>query len=147
MKMQQRKKEHKFLKFTYIKVTVVAFFFCLLWMPGHATFSREGENIFYVTLNGVPVGSVAEEETAEKLLWQARYQVASEKEGFAFLEANLETTGEEILWGEIDAQEDVLQNMIEVLQDSIQTTLKKAYTVKVDEYMVNLSSQQEVEQL
>ncbi len=144
---RKRKKEHKFLKFTYIKFTVITCFFCLMWMPGYTSFSREGDNVFHVMLNGVSVGTVAEEETAENLLWQARYQVASEKDDFAFLEANLEMEGEEILWGEIDAQEDVLQNMVEVLRDSIQTTLKKVYTVKVDEYMVNLSSKQEVEQL
>lgn len=144
---QKRRKEHKFLKFTYIKFTVITLFLCLLWVPGYVSFSSEGENVFHVMLNGVSVGTVADEERAEEILWQARYQVASERDGFSFLEAELETSGEEMLWGEIDAQEDVLRNMIEVLRDSIQTTLKKAYTVKVDDYMVNLSSQQEVEQL
>lgn len=149
MKKRQRKrnKEHKFLKFTYIKFTVLTIFICLLGTPGYVKFCSEGENLFRVKLNGVDVGAVTEEKRAEQMMWQARYQLASSKEGFTFLEADLEVSGEEMLWGMVDSEEYVLQNMIRVLQDSVQSPLKRAYTVKVNEYMVNLSTRQEVEEL
>lgn len=149
MKKRQRKsyKKHKFLKFTYIKFTVLTVFICLLGTPGYVKFCSEGDNLFRIELNGVYVGTVAEEKRAEQLMWQARYRMASLREGFTFLEADLEVSGEEMLWGMVDSEEYVCQNMIRVLQDSVQSTLKRAYTVKVNEYLVNLSTQQEVEEL
>lgn len=149
MKKKERKKrkEHKFLKFTYIKFTVITLFFCLLYLRGYVPFESEGDNLFHVKVNGVEVGTVAQEEKAEELLWKARRLVASSREGFTFLEAELETTGEEMLWGHVDVEDLVLQNMVTVLRDSVQSTLQRSYTVKVNEYMVNLVSQEEVEAL
>lgn len=146
-KQRKSRKEHKFLKFTYIKYTVLTMFLCLLAVPGYTPFVSEGINLYHVTLNGVDVGSVDREEKAEELLWKARSYVASSREGFTFLETELEVTGEEDLFGSADYEDLVYQKMITVLSDSVQETLQRAYTVKVNEYLVNLSSIQEVEEL
>lgn len=145
--VRKRKKEHKYIKFTFIKYTVFTLFACLLFVPGYVPFQREGDNVFHVTLNGVEVGTVDDPAKAEEMMWEARYQLASGREGFTFLEADLEMVGEEMLWGYVDDETYVRTNMISVLQDSVQSTLKRSYTVKVNDYLVNLASQQEVEQL
>jgi len=146
-RVRKRRKEHKYLKFTFLKYTVATLFLCMLFVRGYVPFEREGENLFHVKVNGIEVGSVDDPAKAEKMLWEARYQIQSGKEGFTFLEAELEYTGEEMLWGYVDSESYVKANMMQVLQSSVQSALRRSYTVKVKDYLVNLGTQEEVEQL
>ena len=98
-RVRKRRKEHKYIKFTIIRSTVITIFICMLFVRGYVPFEKGGDNIFHVKLNGVDVGSVDDPAKAEKMLWEARYQIQSVREGLTFLEAELELTGEEILWG------------------------------------------------
>lgn len=144
---KRRKKEHKYVKFTFWKYTALTLFVCALFVPGYVRFQPEGENVFHVSVNGIPVGTVGDPARAEELLWDARYQIASRKEGYTFLEAELSIIGEEMLWGYLDSEEAVRLNMLQVLEGGVRSTLQKAYTVKVKDYLVNLNDQQEVEAL
>lgn len=148
MKMNKKRyKRHKNLKITYIIVTLFTLFFCLLFVPGYTPFESTGENFFHVSVNGVAVGSVADEAEAEKLFTEARKAVASAYGDLVFLEASMEITGEEVLYGTVDSLADVRENMIAVLQDARMETMHRSYTVKVNEYMVNLASAGEVKEL
>lgn len=135
---------YKKYKFTYIKTTLLTLFVCMLFLRGYVPFEREGDNFFHITLNGREVGTVGSRERAEELLRDARRELAIAAEGMLFVEAKLEIAGEELLWGELDDEKEVLRSMEQVLSDSVQQTMHHAYTVKVNEYMVNLASREEV---
>lgn len=145
--MKKTKIYHKKYKFTYIMSTVFTLFFCTLFLRGYTPFERAGDNIFYVQVNGQAVGTLGNSEEAEELLIQARRNVASASEELVFMEAKLEINGEEVLWGQVDDQEIVLENMETALRGSIQETMHRSYTLKVNEYIVNLASVEEVGQL
>ncbi len=134
---------NKRLRFAYIKSTILALFFCLLLMNGYVRLEESGNNYFHITLNGVEVGTLAEEDQAERLLITARRNIASLSEELVFMEADMAVTGEEVLWGKIDDEEDVIARMEEVLRDNIHETMHRAYTVKMNEYMVSLSNAEE----
>lgn len=138
---------NKRLQFAYIKATTLVFFCCLLFFWGYIPFEAEGNNYFRVFLNGTEVGVLGEEEKAEELLIQARRKVASDHTELLFVEADLEVQGEEVLWGRIDEDSQVLAKMLEVLDGHIMETVQRSYTVKVNETMVNLGSLEEVKQL
>ena len=145
--MKKRKRYYKKYKFTYIKTTVFTLFFCTLFLRGYTPFERTGENLFHVQVNGREVGILGDREEASELLLQARRNVASESSELVFMEAELEISGEEVLWGEVDDREEVLSNMEQALRESIQETMHRSYTLKVNEYIVNLASMEEVNQL
>lgn len=134
-------------KFTYIKVTVLTLFCCTLFLKGYTPFEKTGENYFHVWLNGQEVGTLGDRESAEELLIEARRSIASESAELLFMDADLQITGEEVLWGRIDKERDVLDNMDIVLRGSIRETMHRSYTLKVNEYMVNLASAEEVREL
>lgn len=134
-------------KFTYIKVTVLTLFCCTLFLKGYTPFEKTGENYFHVWLNGQEVGTLGDRESAEELLIEARRSIASESAELLFMDADLQITGEEVLWGRIDKERDVLDNMDTVLRGSIRETMHRSYTLKVNEYMVNLASAEEVREL
>lgn len=146
-RVNKRRKEHKYLKFKYIQFTTYSILIAMLFIRGYVPFEKEGDNLFHVTVNGVNVGTVEDPAKAEQMLWEARYQVQSAKEGFTFLEAEVTCEGEEVLWGYVDDETYVRTNMLNVLRESARSGLKRSYTVKVNDYLVNLSTQDEVEEL
>ncbi len=145
--MEKKKKYHKNYKFTYIKTTLFALFICLLFIDGYTPFEKTGENYFHVKVNGQDVGTVGERDRAEELLIQARRSIASRSNELVFMEADLELAGEEVLWGVVDDEKDVLARMETVLEGGIIQTMHRSYTVKVNDYIVNLSGLDEVTQL
>lgn len=147
MKKKKKKRYHKKQKFTYIKTTLLTLFVSLLFVKGYTPFEQTGDNLFHVTVNGQEVGCVSEKERAEELLMQARKNLAEDSEELLFMEADMELTGEEVLWGTVDDEKDVISKMETALSASIRPTLQRSYTVKINEYMLNLASVEEVRQL
>lgn len=131
-------------RYAYVKATLLTLFCCFFLLKGYITFEETGDNMFHVFVNGTEVGTVAGSETAQKLLNEARKEVAAESQDLVFMEVELSCEGEEVLWGRVDDQELVKENMRACLEDSVIETMQRSYTVKVNEYMVNLSSEEEV---
>lgn len=145
--MKKKKLKLKKIKLTYIKATLLTLFGCLLFVDGYVPFEKTGENYFHISVNGTAVGTIGEAERAEELLIEARRNIASLSDELTFLEADLTITGEEVLWGNVDAEEDIIARMEEVLKGNIQETMHHAYTMKVNEYVVNLAGADEVQAL
>lgn len=135
------------LKYTYVKATLLTLFVCMLFLDGYQSFESEGENYFHIVLNGVEIGAAADEETAERLLVEARREIAAKSEGLTFIDTDMTVQGEEVLWGKLDREEIMQSRMSAVLQKSIRETMHRSYTLKVNEYIVNLGSAGEVQQL
>ena len=145
--MKKRKSNYKKYRFTYIKTTFFTLFVCLLFVRGYTSFEQTGENFFHVILNGQEMGIVGEREEAEQLLIEARRSIAAESEELVFMEAELEVQGEEVLWGVVDDDADVRERMEAVLRGGIIETMHRSYTLKVNDFIVNLASLDDVVQL
>ncbi|MCI9338758.1 MAG: M23 family metallopeptidase [Lachnospiraceae bacterium] len=145
--MEKKKNNHKKYKFTYIKATIGTLFVCLLFLKGYTPFQETGENLFHIRINGQDVGTLGDKERIDALLLQARKNVVSGSSELVFMQADITVVGEQVLWGEVDSEEDVARRMEEVLRASIRETLHRSYTLKVDEYTVNLSSMADVQAL
>jgi len=131
-------------KFAYIKATFITLFCCFFFLKGYVTFESTGDNLFHVFVNGTEVGTVVSVETAQELFREARKEVASQSKDLVFMNVEMSYTGEEVLWGYVDEKNLVQENIRAVLEDNIIETMHRSYTVKVNEYMVNLSSEAEV---
>ena len=137
----------KKMKLIYIEATIFVMLAYFLFLGDPILFEKTGENYFHVQLNGREVGTVSEPGEAQELLIQARKAVAGKETEMVFLEAELSLTGEEVLWGEVDDKDVIRERMEAVLADAVQDTMHRSYTVKIDEYTVNLSSLDEVDAL
>ena len=138
--MKKIRRTHKKIKLTYIKTMLFMMFLCLLFVRGYIPFESTGENVFHVTLNGQEVGTLGDRELAEELLIQARKNVASKSKEMVFMETELEVVGEELLYGEVDDKKDVLSRMETVLKSAVRESLQRSYTVKINEYTINLAT-------
>lgn len=137
----------KRVKYTYVKTTLATLFVSLFFLKGYAAFEKTGENYFHVFLNGNEIGTVSEADRAEQLLQEARRNIASQSDDMIFMDADLKLVGEEVLWGTLDNEDNLLAAMERELESSIRETSHRSYTMKVNEYMVNLSSVEDVESL
>ncbi len=142
--MKKITKRYKRLQIRAMKVAVLAVIVSIFFMPGYIKIEATGDNMFTVLLNGETVGEVGDEAIAEECLKEARRQIAGEGEELVLTESNLELEGREVFWGHIDDEKTVTANMVEVLKKNVKQTLHRSYTVKINEYTVNLASEEEV---
>lgn len=145
--MKKLTRYYKKMRFTYIKYAFAAATLAALFFPTWTKLEKEGNNIFTVHLDGTEIGVVADEETADLCLVKARRLLARKENGMVFAECNMKLSGEEVLFGKVDEEDAVVDGMAEVLEANERQTLQQAYTVKINEYTVNLSSTQEVMEL
>ena len=135
---------YKRLKLRNIKIAVLAVFVSIFFLPSFVPFEKTGNNIFTVILNGREVGVVSKPEDAQDCILEARRQIAMQSEELVLVESNLETQGKEVLWGKVDEADKIIGQMVEVLTADVRETLHRSYVVKINEYMVNLSSESDV---
>ena len=140
-------KYRKVMKFTYMKWNLLILFVCLLFIQGYVKLESTGDNLFHIFINGAQVGSVASPQEAEEMLWDARKQIAAQEADLVLMDVEMTYVGEEIMYGYADDPQEVYDNIYQVLLSGVQETRVRSYTLKMDQYMVNLASVQEMEQL
>lgn len=131
------------IKWAYMKGMGLAIIVSAFFLPHYMKPESTGNNIFYISLNGVVVGTSAVEDT-EALVRQARLQIAGESDAPVLLEAEVSVEGEEVYFGKVDSQDTIVSNMVEVMREGEVETLARSYTVKINEFTVNLASSQDV---
>ena len=113
------------------------------FLPYYMKPVSQGNNIFYVSLNGVAVG-VSAREDMEEYVRCARLQIASESDTPVLLEAEVAVEGDEVYFGKVDSEETIISNMEQVMRASVKETLHRSYMVKINDFTVNLGSTEEV---
>lgn len=142
--MKKITRYYKRLRITYIKVAAFVVLAAAFFLPSYAKFEKTGDNWFAVKINGTAVGVMGDTERLEEYIRQVRGGIAAESEELVFMDVKVETEGKEVLWGKIDPEEQILENIDKALRSGIKETLHRSYTVKVNDYTVNLSSIEDV---
>lgn len=129
-----------------IEAAVIALVICAFLLPSYKAFEHTGENLFTVSINGMPAGVLGSLEKLDTMLADARKNAVRSLPGddLVFMDFDVETAGSERLFGSIDDDSAVVERMSAIMTESIRTTLHRSYTVKVNETSVNLGSYEEV---
>lgn len=138
---------YKRLTVTFLKVAILAAFISIFFFPSFTLFKSTGENLFDVIMNGEHVGTVTDVSKIDEYILNARKEIASKDSELVFIDIQTEVAGREAIWGRVDKEEDIEERILSVMNRNIKETTHRSYTVKINEYMVNLSSQDEVKQL
>lgn len=135
---------YKRLRIRGIEIAILAIVINIFFLPVYTPFTLSGNNTFTVFLNGINVGMVATQEEVSDILKEARRKIAASSTELVFVDSEITMEGNEVLWGKVDDPGLVLNNMVSVLNNSRRQTMHRSYTVKINEFMVNLSSKEEV---
>ena len=119
----------------------------LLFVPVFPRKWVQEDNYFTVSLNGVLVGRTESAQAAKDLLAGARRYLAGQDGDMFYSEAELTLDGRWVWFGKLDDRNEMILKMVDILKNQQVEVLKQAYTVKVNEYMVNLSDTNEVKEL
>jgi len=145
--MRKITKYDKKLRGSFIKTAIAVIFLNILFLPQYTPFEKDGDNMFHLYLNGQEIGYAGKETEVEQLLQEARLELATSTDEIVFTDADLTFEGKEVLFGQINTDKELKESMLSVLQSSVRKTLKHAYTIKIKDYTVSLSSSDEVRQL
>lgn len=135
---------HRRFRLSMMKAGTLAVVICAFFFPSYVKYEKSGNNFFTVSLNGVTVGNVENEELAEDCMMEARRMLASESDDLVFIDTDLQINGKEIIWGKVDDTKDIIANMADIMRGHVKETLHRSYTVKINETSVNLASYQDV---
>ena len=138
---------NKKIEFTFIKYAFLTMFLCLLFIKSFTGFESSGNNYFHVFVGDTAVGTLGSLQEAEELFVVARRNVSSGTDEMVLSSATLRADGEEVLWGTVDDPKTVVAAMEEAIKNSVIETRHHSFIVKINEYMVNLKSLDEVEKL
>ena len=116
----------------------------ILFLPSREKYVPTEENVYDISLNGVMVGCTDEPEKMEDLLQEAREDLVKDSEELVLIEAQMGFSGRSMTFGTVDSLRSIRQSMRDVLKDHVIQTLQRAYTVKINEYTVNLRTSQDV---
>ena len=130
-----------------MKAGVIVFLICAFMLPSYIEYEESGNNCFTIIVNGMTVGTVSNEEVIDSYLIEARKQLVRDSKDLVLIETDVAVEGSEIVWGELDAPETVIANMVTALRTGIKETLHRSYTVKINEVAVNLGSYEDVQTL
>ncbi|HKM22637.1 MAG TPA: M23 family metallopeptidase [Lachnospiraceae bacterium] len=140
-------KYYKMIKTVNIATMMIAMFIVLIFMPAIERYSKSGNNLFKMYVNGSAVGIIDNPEIVDNLMREARRMVAKESDELVLLEYEVALNGTEVVFGQVDNTDYVVHNIYKALLNEVQQTKKRVYTVKINEYTVNLSSSVEVLEL
>ena len=128
------------IKIWFLHSTMVIIVAWILFMPSLVKYEKGGDNIFSVKLNDLVVGTAATRDDAYKAYREARRAIARGNDELVLSYADLTIDGDNVLFGEVDSVSRMAQNMTEILRDSEKSTLNRAYSIKINEFSVNLGS-------
>ena len=135
------------IKIWFLHSALVVIAIWILFMPSMVKFQKGSNNIFTVFLNDVTVGTVENKDDAYAALRLARKAISNNTDELTLATANIRIEGDNVIWGEVESIATVAVRMIDVLTASKKSTLNRAYSIKINEFSVNLASIDEVMEL
>ena len=138
---------HRRFRLSIMRAGLLTVIACIFLLPSYVKFEKTGDNYFTVSVNGIEVGTIGDENDLDQCMIEARKKVASGSGDLVLIDAKAQVEGKEAIWGVIDDRDDLIDRIANVMTDNIRQTLHRSYTVKVNETSVNLGSYEEVEEL
>lgn len=134
-------------RIAFLYVSLLTIIVAALLLPNIEPVRSVGNNIYTLYVNGREIGKVDSPDDADKLMIDARREVAGSQSTLTLIDADVELVGEEVFYGKVSNPDEMLKAIEEELKGGVKETMTHSYTVKIDEYMVNLTSAKEVVEL
>ncbi len=135
------------IKIWYLHSALVIIVAWILFMPSYVKFEKGGDNIFTVIMNDEVVGTASSRDEAIEAYRNARIALASEDGELVLAKGDISIQGDNVLWGTVDSVEKMSRTMEDIIRSNERSTLNRAYSIKINEFSVNLSSIKDVMEL
>lgn len=142
-------KHHKLVMYLHYATVFSVAMAIFLVAPGLKKYSKDadGTNLVSVYLNGTLVGTVEDTSRVDSILTSARKRIAYDNSGLVLIKTDLVLRGSSEVFGTINTDEEIEENMYSVMLDNAVKTKESAYEIKINRYTVKLKTADEVVQL
>ena len=138
---------HNKIKIWFLHSALFVIVLWILFMPSMVTYRKGGNNYFTVKLNDVVVGHAGSKGDAYAAYRKARRLFAVGTEELTLSDSDMTIEGKNVTWGGVDSTDSMAHKMVDILKKNKKTTLNRAYSIKINQFAINLSSIEEVMQL
>ncbi|MCR4787338.1 MAG: peptidoglycan DD-metalloendopeptidase family protein [Lachnospiraceae bacterium] len=135
---------YKRLRIRRLTVAVIVAAIGLFFVPVFTRYIKPENNMFTVSVNGTYVGTTSSVEAAKHCYLEARRNVNALTDNLTFIDAAYSFEGKAVDWGRVDSDKDVILNMENILRQSVISDLSNAFEVKINGYIIDLASEEEV---
>lgn len=111
------------------------------------TDNREEPNLYKVYVNEVYVGKVANRQEAYLCFQTAKQEFADDTGEITFMNADMSIEGYHAIVDMVSDRESIIDNIRQILSQSVQETLQRSYMLKINNYVAALGSIAEVQQV
>lgn len=143
----KNKKYKKLIRIAHLRTSMFVLLAAFFFFPSIPKIASEGNNLFLVKMQGEEIGYVADMADVDACCIEARRRLANEAEQMVFADAQVTFEGQSRLFGVISSKQKLTDRIYEVLKQNIRQTRKKAYTLKINEFTVNMESSDDVRSL
>ena len=142
-------KHHKLVQYTHFVVMIVTAMAIFLCVPGLKKYSKDadGTNLVSVYMNGSLVGTVDDTSRIDSIVTRARKRIAEENRGLVLIKADVVLRGSTEVFGKIDTDEEIEENVYNLMLESAVQTKESAYEVRINRFTVKLKTADEVIEL
>lgn len=138
---------HKKCRIAYLRVALIAIGLSALFLPSIEPIKSVGDNIYTIYVNGIEMGKVDTVVEADTIMNEARRNIAGAVSSLMLIDYDYQVVGEEVRYGTVNDHDELVAKVEAELKKGVKETMQHSYTVKIDEYMVNVSTAQEVVEL
>ncbi|MBQ1526570.1 MAG: M23 family metallopeptidase [Lachnospiraceae bacterium] len=108
---------------------------------------KDANNLITIFINGVSVGETNDASAVDKMILEARKRIARSSEELVLINYDMVLSGTKTIFGSIDSEETIINNIYEILTENIQKTKEPVYEVKINALTLNLRTPEEVMEL
>ncbi len=130
----------KKIKIWFLQSAMVVVFMWIMFMPSITRYQKGSNNIYDVMLNGELVGSVASKDDAYEAYRIARRAIAEGSDELTLATSDLDIEGHNVMFGSVSSADAIAENMISIINSNVKTTLNRAYSIKINDFSINLGS-------
>ena len=111
----------KAIKYNHVGAMLVTALLVFVLVPG-ITFREDINNLITVFVNGTSVGETNDVSVVEGMILEARKRIAREYEGLVLINYEVVLSGTRAVFGTLDDEETIINNIYQVFSESIQKT-------------------------
>lgn len=140
-------RHYKKLRYTRAKFYVLVIILNIILMPNIIKYEKEEFNLYHIFLNGSDCGYLPEVDDLQDILGDARKELALKSDGMVYVDPELTYDASYAVFAEVDSKETVKNRMVDILDKNRTEVLMHAYTMRIGDYTINLSSADEIRQV
>ncbi len=144
--MKQFTSHYKKIKYKFYTTSLVCVgIWTILFFPNIKKIDMSGDNVYVVRLNGEEVGVVSDKNDAKSALRKARKKLAGDGDELVMAKSKLSFTGKHAVWQAVDDEKELSSKMLDVLNRNKKSTLQRCFTIKINEFSINVASMEDVQ--